>query len=112
MPGTHSDLHRLKHTKNLLADQLGKFHQTLGSVKLGTHDTARLQCTVAFLRREVRALHLADCYIRGRPYGVIEDVKNRKTAPDWERVKSVVTQHGGPINGNKMPTIEDWSMSN
>lgn len=110
MPEHHSGLHNLKRKKNLLAHQLTRFNQTLGPSLQSSIDLRALQSSVAVLQREYRAMHLADCYMRGRPYGLCEDVRYRRVEPTWELVTRYVQQHGGPIV--QMPPLDEWSCTN
>jgi hypothetical protein len=106
---THTGLHNVKRKKNMLSEQLTWLRQLQLKADLHSRLEAGLQAQIEVVRREVRALHLADCYMRGKSYSQVEDVKTRRTHPDWLRVGSIIDQHGGPINRINMPDLMEWS---
>lgn len=117
MHATHTGLHRVKRKKNHLSIRLTQIRKLIDTVAatpsasgfIDRETMAGMQCEEAVVRREVRALHLADCYMRGRQYSQCEDPVNRRTPPDWARIEEIIEQHGGPINRINMPAVSDWS---
>ena len=110
MPACHSGLHSVKRKKNLLSAELTVMRKRIDKGQLGTTELAAAQSAEALVRKEVRSLHLADNYMRGRPYGRVEDVRNLGYPPDWDRIHHIVTQHGGSVV--QMPPLNEWSMTN
>lgn len=97
---SHSGLHNLKRKKNKLADGITVIRQQL----MGVHVDAAL----ARMKQQYRAMHLADCYMRGRAYSLVE--AKRHTQPIWDLVALYVDQNGGPIV--QMPPLDEWALNN
>jgi len=94
---SHSGLHNLKRKKNRLADGIAACRNMINDLAVQ-----------ARLRQQYRAMHLADCYMRGRSYSLVEAM--RHTQPIWDLVAHYVHQHGGPIV--VMPPLDEWAMTN
>jgi ElaB/YqjD/DUF883 family membrane-anchored ribosome-binding protein len=58
---------------------------------------------VTVVRNAARAAHLADAYLRNRPYATVEDPKHRTkpiTSPIWTDIQKTLKTFGGPELAN------------